>query len=227
MSATVGRAPLWGISQVVTADGLRSYPVGFADIAADTAAAQDELRRLGVEPGQSVLYTSLMSEAALYTPYLDATWQLGAVVSCADATGPDAYRVPMLIGALPRLAAVIGINAAVLDGLEAGGRDLAAVFATVPAVLARPDAWPRLRDAAVPALLWAQLGPVIAVECRARRGAHVPAGWSVEAHGPYTVVRAGAGRACGEAPWRVATAVSVDDGPCGCGRSGARIRLAE
>src|SRR5207302_11172308 len=83
---------LWGISQVVTADGVRSYPVGFADVAADTAAAGAALRRLGVEPGQAVLYTSLMSEAALYPPFLDATLPMGAVGSGADATGTEPHR---------------------------------------------------------------------------------------------------------------------------------------
>ena len=208
---------------MLTADGVQSYSVGFADFAADVAAAERVLAGFGAGPGASVLYTSLMSEAALYTPYLEATWRRGAVVSCADATGPDAYRVPMLIGALPRLAAVIGINAAVLDGLEAAGRDLAAVFAPVPVVAARPDAHPRLHRAGVAALLWAQLGPMIAVECAARTGAHVPDGWSVAAVEAGVAVRAAATRACGDRPWRIAGPLAVVEGGCSCGRSGARV----
>ena len=104
--------------------------------------------------------------------------------------------------------------------------ELARVFAPAPAVLARPEAWRRLVDAGVPALLWAQLGPMIAVECPARAGAHVPPGWLVEPDGAEAVVRAAAARACGGAPWRVSVAVAVEGGVCDCGLGGARVRLA-
>ena len=215
---------LWGISQVATAAGPQSCPLSFADFAADVASARASLATLGVTAGSSVLYTSLMSEAALYTPFFDATWELRAVVSCADATAPDAYRVPLLTAALPRVAAVLGINAAILEGLAAAGVDLAATLASVPVVGARPDALAGLIGAGVPALLWAQVGPMLAVECPARAGAHVPAAWSAAADDGGVVVRARSPRACGDRPWRVAVALTVVEGSCACGRTGQRLQ---
>jgi hypothetical protein len=215
---------LWGISDITTTDGPLSFPLSFDDYAADVATADDLLESLGLGPGSAMLVAWTFSEAGLYTPLFEAAWRRRVIVSCAEATAPDGYRVALLSGALPRIAAVVGINGAVLDGLEAAGRDLADVFRAVPVVAARPDACWRLNSLGVPARLWAHLGPVLSVECAARGGAHVPRGWSVavDAGGRLTVspetLRAG-----GRGPWRIPGRWRLSAGDCSCGRRGQRV----
>jgi hypothetical protein len=215
---------LWGISDITTTDGPLSFPLSFDDYAADVATADDLLESLGLGPGSAMLVAWTFSEAGLYTPLFEAAWRRRVIVSCAEATAPDGYRVALLSSALPRIGAVVGVNGAVLDGIEAAGNDLAEVFRAVPVVAARPDAWWRLDSLGVPARLWAHLGPVLSAECAARGGAHVPRGWSVAMDGDGGLtVSAETPRAGGRGPWRIPGRWRLNAGDCSCARRGQRV----
>jgi hypothetical protein len=219
-------APLWGISEVLTLDGPQSFAMSFEDFEADVASANDILESVGAGRGDSILALSTFAESGVYTPVFAAAWRRRVIVSCAEATAPDAYRVALLMRVLPRLRAVVGVNGAVLDGLEAARNDVGDVFTGAAIIGARPAAWGRLTDAGVPARLLVQLGPALAIECAERVGAHVSPTWHVEAdaHGLLRVEPVVA-RACGTQRWQAVGRWVVVEQPCACGRTGQRVEV--
>jgi hypothetical protein len=86
----------------------------------------------------------------------------GAQLSCADANEGDAVRVEMFTR-LVDYTAVLGVNGAILDGLDALGRPYAEVFAGIAVVGARPDAHARLVAAGLAPHHFVVCGPMIAV----------------------------------------------------------------
>ena len=78
-------------------------------------------------------------------PLEKAAGKVGALYSSADATPFDAFRTASLIRQL-EAQVVLGVDADVLDGLDANGTDLAATFGGLAAVAtADEDAHARLR----------------------------------------------------------------------------------
>jgi hypothetical protein len=215
---------LWGISEIATLDGPQSFAMSFDDFETDVASADDVLQSLGVARGDSVLAVSTFAESGVYAPVFEAAWRRGIIVSCAEATAADAYRVALLIRVLPRLRSVVGINDAVLDGLAAAEQDISSVFAGEAVVAARPSAWARLPHAGVPARLWVHLGPALGVECTERAGAHIASGWHIDsdAEGILTI-NAATERACGVQRWRAEGRWSRVAQPCACGRTTPRV----
>ncbi|HZQ59393.1 MAG TPA: hypothetical protein VFA84_15240 [Acidimicrobiales bacterium] len=211
-------AALWGIG---TFDGV-DFPVSPADFEADTAAARRALDSLGISSGDRVLVIGVVSECAHLVPFHEALRQRGAILSGADATVFDAPRTAKLTRQLGARA-VLAVNGAVVDGLAAEGFDLAEVFGSVPVVAARPDAVGRLRDAGVAPVVWAHLGPAVAVECAPGRGAHVDeVVWEVTEREGGVFVAPRSARALATGPCAVAAA-SLERGPCACGRGDVRV----
>ncbi|HVM65872.1 MAG TPA: hypothetical protein VMU14_13490, partial [Acidimicrobiales bacterium] len=209
---------LWGVGTFVSAGEPVDLPVAPEDFAADTAAAGRALASLGIGPGDRVLIVGLVSECAHLVPFHAALRARGAILSGADATIFDAPRTAKLTRQLG-VRAVLGVNGAVLDGLVAEGTDLLDVFGTVPIVGARPDAVARLRDAGVAPVLWAHVGPTVAVECAPGRGAHVDeAVWEVAARDGAVALSPRAPRALPPGPYPVGAA-GVARGACPCGRA--------
>jgi hypothetical protein len=85
--------------------------------------------------------------------------------SSADATAPDAFRTASLIRQLEPVA-VVGVDAAVVEGLGALGRDLADVFGPVAGHVATADeeAHDALTGAGLAPRRWVKLGPTSAWE---------------------------------------------------------------
>jgi hypothetical protein len=211
-------AALWGIG---TFDGV-DFPVSPADFEADTAAAGRALDSLGISSGDRVLVIGVVSECAHLVPFHEALRQLGAILSGADATVFDAPRTAKLTRQLGARA-VLAVNGAVVDGLVAEGFDLAEVFGSVPVVAARPDAVGRLRDAGVAPVVWAHLGPAVAVECAPGRGAHVDeVVWEVTERDGEVFVAPRSRRALTTGP-RAVAAASLERGPCAGGRGDVRV----
>jgi hypothetical protein len=213
---------LWGVGTFLSAGAPVDLPVSPEDFIADTAAAGRALGSLGIGAGDRVLIVGLVSECAHLVPFHEALRARGAILSGADATVFDASRTAKLTRQLG-VRAVLALNGAVLDGLVAEGVDLLDVFGTVPVVAARPDAVARLRDAGVAPVVWAHVGPAVAVECAPGRGAHVDdAVWEVDAREEGVVLSPRSARALAPGPYPI-DAADVARGACECGRTGPRL----
>jgi hypothetical protein len=151
-------AALWGVGRYEGPDGPKTWPIGHDEIQRDLGSARRRLAEVGVGAGDRVLFCSMLSEAGQFWPWILAAMLGGAQLSCADATEGEAQRVATFCGLLD-YAAVIGVSASLLDGLEGLGRDPGEVFAGVRLVAARPDAQERLVGARAMALV----GPAFAI----------------------------------------------------------------
>jgi hypothetical protein len=120
------------------------------------------LGELGVGTGDRVLWTSMLSEAAHFWPFVVGTMLAGAQLSCADATSAEATRVAMFCGQID-YRAVMGVTGAILDGLDELGRAYADVFGDVAVLGARPDAYARLAAVGLRPHHVALVGPAFAV----------------------------------------------------------------
>ncbi|HKH26005.1 MAG TPA: hypothetical protein VKB11_02600 [Acidimicrobiia bacterium] len=180
---------VWGVGRVVVDGEVTPWPVAEADIEDETESLAPRLAALGLEPGGLVLIVSMLSQAMHAVPFERAAGKLGALYSSADATPFDAFRVAALVRQLePQV--VVGITAAVLDGLVEAGRDLGDVFGSVPTVVAADeDAHERLRAAGLRPRRSVRLGPTTAIEGLDERGPVFDAKrWAVEeVHGELLV----------------------------------------
>jgi hypothetical protein len=166
-----------------------TWEISHDEIGRDLGAAPATLARLGVGAGARVLHCSLLSEAGHFFPLVIGTMFAGAQVSQADATRSDATRVAMFLRLLD-YDAVLGVNAAILDGLDELDVSYADAFAGVGAVCARPDAIPRLAAAGIAAHAFVLCGPAVAIapEAGAPAVVHDPTEWELgAAHGHITV----------------------------------------
>ncbi|HEX4490655.1 MAG TPA: hypothetical protein VH914_05550 [Acidimicrobiia bacterium] len=154
--------PLWGIGRYEGPDGPVTWEISHDEIGRDLGAAPAALARLGVGAGGRVLHCSLLSEAGHFFPLVIGTMLAGAQVSQADATRGDATRVAMFLRML-HYDAVLGVNAAILDGLDELGVAYAEAFSDVGAVCARPDAIARLAVEGIDAHGFALCGPAVAI----------------------------------------------------------------
>jgi hypothetical protein len=139
----------------------------------EAAVAARRLAAWGVGLDDIVLVIAEVQEAAQFAPFQRAARSLGGISCTAEPSPFDAPRTAAFLAQYP-LRAVIGIDGAVLDGLEARG-DAVALLRGGPPLMARSDAVPRLRAWGLDPALLVVLGPVAAIECPARSGAHVGA----------------------------------------------------
>jgi hypothetical protein len=161
-------------------DTAHSLPFADAEIA---RASKAQMRRIGthhLRAGHYVVITSLFDESSQFLPTEEALHQAGLVSCMADASFYDAGRTESILRRFD-IKAVIGVNTALLDGLEALGFNLETLFKG-QIVWARPGAWERLQPLQGFALRrWYEIGPAVAMECNAARGAHLDAlEWEVQ-----------------------------------------------
>jgi hypothetical protein len=193
------------------------------DVRRDFKAAIAMLESLGVGAGDHVLIVSMLSEAAQIGPIELACGRVGVRYSSADAQQFDAHRTATLVQRVgPK--AVVGVNAAVIDGLAELDIDPAQLFATTPMVAAHAGAI----DAIPNAVWWLPVGPAIAVGCTAGRaaGAHLDAGeWRVELdeEGQVLISNARPERATPLGRWPTGLHATIATEPCGCGRADPRL----
>jgi hypothetical protein len=154
--------PLWAVGCYDGPDGPVTWEISHEEIERDLGRAPGALAALGVGAGGRVLHCSLLSEAGQFFPLVIATMLVGAQVSQADATSGDATRVAMFLRLLD-YDAVVGVNAALLDGLDAIGIAYPEAFARARLVCARPDALDRLEAAGVSAHAFVVCGPAVAI----------------------------------------------------------------
>jgi hypothetical protein len=154
--------PLWSIAQYD--DGRRRvpWPVSHGEIERSMGGATAVLGSIGVERGVRVLWCSVLSEAAHFWPLSIGTMLCGAQFSLADATAADALRIAMFLRRLP-YHAVLGVNEAVLDGLDELGPSYRDVFGGVAVLGARPGAYERLVAAGLAPHWFVLCGPAVAI----------------------------------------------------------------
>jgi hypothetical protein len=172
--------PLWGIAQYD--DGARRvpWPVSHGEIERAMGGAVSTLGRLGVGQGSRVLWCTVLSEAAHFWPLFIATMLGGGQFSLADATQADARRVAMFLRRLP-YHAIMGVNEAVLDGLDDLGRPYTEVFGEVAMIGARPGAYERLVEVGLTPHWFVLCGPTVAIAAEPGGPALVDAGeWGLD-----------------------------------------------
>jgi hypothetical protein len=222
-AASLEPADLWVIGEYRAAGGRVDYPLSAADVERDAAWAAGLLAEHGLAAGGKALLVSAGWESPWTGPLMAAIRSLGAGICFAEIWGWDAARVDMFVRRLES-AVVVGLTdevAAALGAIAPLDERLAGA-----AVLARPDARGRLAGAGLRPALLDYVGPMTAVECPARQGAHVNgAEWALSAVEGGLEVRAVGPRAHRPDGVRLAVAAELDEGPCGCGRRGPRLRL--
>lgn len=154
---------VWGVGRVVVGGEIVPWPVSEADVDDETEVAAGLLRGLGLRADELVLIVSYLSQAIHVAPFERAAGVVGALYSSADASRFDAFRTASLVRQL-KPTVVVGVDDAVLDGLDDLGRDPAEVFASVRAVVASGTAaQARLAATGVTAGVWFRLGALNAV----------------------------------------------------------------
>ena len=180
---------------------------------------------LGLVPGRAVLLVCQFEEAAQFVPIEEALSERGLILANAEASIYDGSRAVSVLRRFD-VAAVIGLNAPLLDNMLEIGADVPALLAG-KVVWARPCAYDRLADMAGFTLLrYLEVGPALALECACASGAHVDAReWAVSSeHGEVRLT----GRLLRSLPFSDAPTglmADVDDAVCDCGLSDPRIRL--
>ena len=180
--------PLWAIAAYDDGERRVDWPVSNTEIERAMGGAMSTLAELGANSGARVLWCSVLSESAHFWPLMIGTMIGGGVFSLADATRADALRVAMFARRLD-LHGVLGINEAILDGLDDLGRAYAEVFAGVEVVGARPGAYERLVAAGLTPHWFVLCGPAVAIASEAGGPARVDAGeWRLECDGDRILV---------------------------------------
>lgn len=152
----------WGVGCYEAAGGRLPWEISHEEVQRDIASAARRLAGLGVGAGDRVLVCSLLSEAGQFWPWIVGAYLAGAQVSCADASRGDAARVATFTRHLA-YRAVLGVNRALLDGLDDLGRPWQEVFAGAAVVAARPGAFGRLQGAGLAPHRLVVCGPAVGV----------------------------------------------------------------
>lgn len=208
-------------------DGQAFLPLGARELRGIGWFWQDILETARFPAGANILLAATMDQAAQLYPLELAAADLNLVICSAEPSFFDAGRVESILRRFAPVA-IVGVGAAMLEGLRAGGHDPATLFGGMTAWV-----WPDAYDAVaamsgVTALRLAEVGPVIAVECARGKGAHFDGReWAIEATDSGLSVSSRLPRALAfdrmpiESP-----AGRVDASPCACGLSSPRILFA-
>ncbi len=231
-AVTAGVIPLdgsdiWGYGRFGADEIL---PVSVDDIRRDVLGAVRALQALGLAHRSTVLLLAKVAEYGQSYPLHRAALDLGFSVCSADASAFDVERLAMFARLLS-LAAVIGVDQVVLDGLVEAGLDAGAVFGGVGVVLARGSAHrqlcDQLSDLDVAVRRMELIGPALAVEC-AHGGLHVDGTqWEVVADGGRLLLTSRSRRAHPLRAWDTGMDGSVHHHVCPCGRREPVVVLAD
>lgn len=218
------RQRLWGVSRYDVAGAPVYFEVSWDDQRRDTAWARAMLADHGVGAGSGLVIVCGMAESPWFDPFETAARELGAPYSTGEIASFEAFRTGMYARRLP-ITMIFGINRTVAEGL---GDELASVVAKVPVIVARPDAADLLAEAGARPAILTRIGPAIAVECPLRAGAHINgAEWTLTERGGELLISTAGPRAhqVTQAPMGLSGRITAE--PCGCGRDGQRVTIAE
>jgi hypothetical protein len=204
-----------------------------AEFEREVDVAARRLVSLGFGTDDLVLVIAGVAEAVQFAPFQRAARQLGGISCTAEPSPFDARRTASFLEQY-ELRSVIGLDAAVLTGLEdlAGTGDLgdpATVLGQCDHLVARADAVPRLRGLGLDPLTLHVLGPTLAVECPQRSGAHVGrdawtvSGFRSQASPDELTIAAAPGRDLALGTILTGVRGTVIDEPCPCGSDDPRV----
>jgi hypothetical protein len=192
-------------------------PLSFDDVVHDSAAGAAAVLALGLPDRSVIVMTSTVADIGYFHPLQTAAKDMGLLVCNADASAMDVDRVEMFTRLLD-VAAVIGVNEAMVDGILERGYDPRSFFASVPMVMARGRATDRLAANGVDAWRFELLGPVPVVSCRSRNLHFDGRQWNIEADNGILHVSSRVRRALPFSRFDTRTAGSVSHDACPCGR---------
>ncbi len=223
-AAALPRPGPWGIGRYDVAGQPVFFEVGWDDWQRDVAWARAMLADHGVGPGGGLIVVSGMPESPWFDPFETAARELGAPYSIGEIYAFEAFRTGMYARRLP-ITMIFGLDRTVAEGL---GDELAEVIARVPVIVARPDAAGLLAAAGAQPFVVTRVGPALAVECPHRSGAHLNGaeGTQAERGGELFISTVGP-RAHRVSETALGLRGTLTDGPCGCGRAGQRVTIAE
>jgi hypothetical protein len=193
-ATTTDATAVWGIGTFVDGEGeASSIELTTVEYGREVEVARRRLASLDVGRDDVVLVVAGVVEAVQFGPFQRAARLLGGISCTAEPSPFDAARTASFLGQY-HLRAVLGLDAAVLDGLEQRG-DPAEILQRCEHLVARGDAVPRLRDLGLDPMTMHVLGPTVAVECPHRQGAHVGKdAWAVTAQDGHLTVEPAGGR---------------------------------
>ncbi|MBY8862875.1 hypothetical protein K7711_40840 [Nocardia sp. CA2R105] len=159
-AARLPRSPIYGIGVWRSGNDFVDYEIGWDDLRRDVVWAREQLLAAGVTGDDHVLITTPNHESPWLSPVVRALRQIGATYTPAEIYGWDCARTLSVLEQMP-ISVVIGLSGETLAGVRAQKPDLAAVFANVKIVWARPEAHAELVGSEVNSVLMAILGPAL------------------------------------------------------------------
>lgn len=223
VAALPGPATLFGIGMYRAGRAQVDFEVGWAEVERDVRWAHRVLATWQIGAGDHVVLSTPNYEAPWTSPLIRALRALRTVHSNVEPYNWDARRSATFLRLLP-VKAYIGMSAPIATALLDNGST--EPLASVPLLLARPDAIKPLRDNGLNPAVLAMLGPALAVECPQRAGAHLdPAEWHVETVGGALVLNTVGAREHLARDLDLGVTGNVDESPCPCGLPGRRVRL--
>jgi hypothetical protein len=223
MNTAFSAHPLF-VASYTDANGRQFLPLSHAEHDRRTWFYRRIIDSFDLPPRQSVLIISDYNDHALTIPLQALLHADGHIPCYAESTWFDARRTENFLRRL-EIGLVIGVNSAVLDGLEAIGFEPAALFAN-RIVFARDEAaYRRLAGSdGITLRRWMEIGPAVAMECRHGGGLHLDANeWTLEIENGEVLLT-------GRLPMmlefdRAPTGFrgTLVEQPCDCGRDGPRI----
>jgi hypothetical protein len=225
-SITKGALEPMAVGRYLHAAGdVRLLPYSKPEFDRQVAAYQFRLGTFHFRTGNQVLITSLFDESFQFAPLQYSLREFGLVLLSSDSSFFDAARAESILRRFD-VAAVVGVNAAVLDGLAAIGHDQNKLFAN-RVVWARPDALARLVD--VPGItlrLWLEVGPAVAMQCAHGEGAHIDRmEWKVDEVNGEVVLSNRLQRALNFSGYHTGVHAHIEYAACSCGSADPRIVL--
>ncbi len=200
-------------------------PYSIAEFERLVQSYQFRLGTFHFRSGDQILICSLFDESAQFAALERSLRDFGLVQLNSDSSFFDAGRTESHMRRFD-VAAVCGVNAAMLDGLVAMGHDQNKVFAN-RVVWARPDAQQRLQS--VPGInlrLWTEVGPAVAMQCAHGEGAHINRlEWHVETIGGEIVLSSRLDRSLDFDRYRTGVRAQLVTSACRCGSADPRVVL--
>lgn len=215
--AEIPRQRLRCIGRYESREGGVDYEISWEDAARDAAWADRALTALKVTKGEFVAVVSTGHEAPWYGPLLDALYRRGATVCPLEPAPYEQGRAEMFFRRFP-IAHLIGLDAELCGALDTGP-GLPFLFTKLRTIVARPDAFARIRDFAGTKGLISPLGPAIGMPCAEAAVVHVDADeWRIETIDGAVAITALKDRATQPRRQRLAAEGTVrPDHVCGCG----------
>jgi hypothetical protein len=204
--------------------GSREFlPVSDAELLRCQHMIERTLQTFEFAHGRFVLLISFLDDGAYAIPFERAIMNLGLLATNADNSPYEALRIESICRRFD-VAAVVGVTAEVLDGLEQAGHSLDAIFAG-RVVWAFAGAHERL--AGVSGITLRRMivaGPAFGMECRAGAGVHFDSSeWSLDTRQGKITLTSRLLRALDFDSYETGLRGTLVPQPCPCGSNDVRV----